>query len=214
MIGDVIELQEKHLLTAESIYRIIGQKLPFATNNKLTIGICGESGSGKSITAFALQKVMEQNGVTAMVLQMDDYFKLPPKDNHENRKKSLDNVGTHEVQLNSILDNLKEFKAGKAFIEKPLINYQANSVSKETVKTEDIQVLIIEGTYILDIEGFDFSIFIDRNYKDTYENRMKRNRDEQSDFIEKVLSIEHQIIRNFKDKANLILDKNYQIIMP
>ncbi|ASW73068.1 hypothetical protein IQ37_14630 [Chryseobacterium piperi] len=214
MIGDVIELQEKHLLTAESMYHIIEQKLPFASNNKLTIGICGESGSGKSITAFALQKVMEQNGVTAMVLQMDDYFKLPPKDNHENRKKSLDNVGTHEVQLNSILDNLKEFKAGKAFIEKPLINYQANSVSKETVKTEDIQVLIIEGTYILDIEGFDFSIFIDRNYKDTYENRMKRNRDEQSDFIEKVLSIEHQIIRNFKDKANLILDKNYQIIMP
>jgi hypothetical protein len=40
--------------------------------------------------------------------------------------------------------------------------------------------LIVEGTYILEIDDFDYKIFIDRNYKDTYENRMKRNRDEKS----------------------------------
>ncbi|MDV7698793.1 hypothetical protein N6B72_17845 [Chryseobacterium soli] len=214
MIGDVIELQEKHLHTAENIYKTIEQKLSLDADHKWAVGICGESGSGKSVMAFALQKVMEQNGVSSMVLQMDDYFTLPPKKNHENRQKSLDNVGIHEVQLNSILENLKQFKARKKSIEKPLVDYQANSISKETVKTDNIQILIIEGTYILDIDDFDFSIFIDRNYKDTYENRMKRNRDEQSDFIEKVLDIEHQIISNFKDKANLILDKNYQITMP
>lgn len=214
MIGDVIELQEKHLHTAENIYKIIEQKLTLHGGHKWAVGICGESGSGKSVTAFALQKVMEHNGVRSRVLQMDDYFTLPPKNNHENRQKSLDNVGTHEVQLHRIQENLRQFKAGKISIEKPLVDYHANSISKETIKTDDIEILIIEGTYILDIDDFDFSIFIDRNYKDTHENRMKRNRDEQSDFIEKVLDIEHQIISRLKDKANLILDKNYQITMP
>ncbi len=66
-----------------------------------------------------------------------------------------------------------------------MVDYRANSVSQEIVQIEDIQVLNIEGTYILDINEFDFTIFINRNYKDTYENRMIRNRDEQTDFVEK-----------------------------
>lgn len=41
---------------------------------------------------------------------------------------------------------------------------------------------------------------------------MKRNRDVQSDFIERVLEIEHGIIRQLKEKADLVLDKNYHII--
>lgn len=212
MIGDVINLEEKHLITAENIYRIIKQNDNHT--EKWAIGICGESGSGKSVTAFALKKVLEENRIKSLVIQMDDYFKLPPKTNHENRQESFDNVGIHEVQLELIEKNIKDFKKGSSFIEKPLVHYQNNSVSQEILDIEDVQVLIIEGTYILSIEDFDFSIFIDRNYKDTYESRMKRNRDEQSDFVEKVLDIEHQIIRQFKHKADIVLGKNYQIVKP
>jgi uridine kinase len=212
MIGDVINLEEKHLITAENIYRIIKQNDNHT--EKWAVGICGESGSGKSVTAFALKKVLEENRIKSLVIQMDDYFKLPPKTNHENRQESFDNVGIHEVQLELIEKNIKDFKKGKSFIEKPLVHYQNNSVSQEILDIEDVQVLIIEGTYILSIEDFDFSIFIDRNYKDTYESRMKRNRDEQSDFVEKVLDIEHQIIRQFKHKADIVLGKNYQIVKP
>ena len=212
MIGDVINLEEKHLTTAENIYRIIKQNDNHT--EKWAVGICGESGSGKSVTAFALKKVLEENRIKSLVIQMDDYFKLPPKTNHENRQESFDNVGIHEVQLELIEKNIKDFKKGSSSIEKPLVHYQNNSVSQEIVDIADVQVLIIEGTYILSIEDFDFSIFIDRNYKDTHENRMKRNRDEQSDFVEKVLDIEHQIIRQFKHKADIVLGKNYQIVKP
>ncbi|ANF49153.1 hypothetical protein A0O34_00640 [Chryseobacterium glaciei] len=210
MIGDVINLEQRHLDTAENIYEIIKEN--YNHNEKWTIGICGESGSGKSVTAFALKKVLEEEGIKSVVIQMDDYFKLPPKSNHENRQKSLDNVGIHEVHLNIIQENIKQFKEGKSFIEKPLVHYINNSIAEEILAIDGTQVLIIEGTYILDIDDFDFSIFIDRNYKDTYENRMERNRDEQSDFVEKVLDIEHNIIREFKEKADIVLDKNYQII--
>ncbi|AZB07337.1 hypothetical protein EG344_00025 [Chryseobacterium sp. G0162] len=212
MIGDVINLEQRHLDTAENIYRIIKQNEKYT--EKWTVGICGESGSGKSVTAFALKKILEEKGIRSYVIQMDDYFKLPPKTNHENRLKSIDNVGLQEVQLDLIEQNIKEFKDGKLFIEKPLVHYQDNSIAQEIIDIEDIQVLIIEGTYILSIHEFDFSIFIDRMYKDTYEKRMERNRDEQSDFIETVLEIEHQIIRRFKEKADIVLGKNYQIVKP
>ena len=212
MIGDVINLEQKHLNTAENIYKIFKEK--YDHNKKWAVGICGESGSGKSVTAFALKKVLEENGIRSLVIQMDDYFKLPPKTNHENRQKSLDNVGMHEVHLDLIQNNIKEFKKGKSTLEKPLVHYQNNSISEEILDLEDIQVVIIEGTYILSIDDFEFSIFIDRNYQDTYEKRMERNRDEQSDFVEKVLAIEHNIIRQFKEKADIVLGKNYEILKP
>jgi len=212
MIGDVIHLEDRHLETAEKIYKMMDQNSSLP--EKRTVGICGESGSGKSVTAFALKKILEDKGIKSLVIQMDDYFKLPPKTNHENRQKSLENVGIHEVHLNILQKNMKAFKEGTSNFEKPLVHYQNNSIVTEIVETENTEVLIIEGTYILSIDEFDFSIFIDRNYKDTYKNRMERNRDEQSDFVEKVLDIEHRIISKFKEKADIVLGKNYQIVKP
>lgn len=212
MIGDIIHLEDRHLETAERIYKLMNQNnsLP----KKWTVGICGESGSGKSVTAFALKKIFEDRGIKSWVIQMDDYFKLPPKTNHENRQKSLDNVGIQEVHLNILGENMKQFREGALSLEKPLVHYQNNSISTEIIETENIEVLIIEGTYILSLDELDFSIFIDRNYQDTYKNRMERNRDEQSDFVEKVLDIEHRVISKLKEKADIVLGKNYQIEKP
>jgi uridine kinase len=214
MIGDIIELKEQHLAIAKEIIVILEQRLSLQTPPKIAIGIAGESGSGKSVTAFALQKVLEGQQIKSRVLQMDDYFKLPPKTNHENRLKSLEKVGTHEVDLEKLAQNIEDFKNGVSEIEKPLVNYIENTVGTEILDASEYGVMIVEGTYIFETGLFDFKIFIDRNYKDTYENRMKRNRDEQSDFVEQVLEIEHRIIRDFKKNADLILGKNYQPINP
>lgn len=212
MVGDIIELQEQHLATAQQITTLLKKHFSLNGKRKLAIGIAGESGSGKSVTAFAIQKVLEREYCKSLVLQMDDYFRLSPKTNHENRLKSLENVGIQEVDLDRLSRNIKDFKNGTEEIEKPLVNYNENTVSKEKIDVADCGILIVEGTYILEIKEFDFTIFIDRNYKDTYENRIKRNRDVQGDFIEKVLEIEHQIIRDFKNRADLILGKNYELI--
>lgn len=214
MIGDIIELNETHLATAGEILEILKRQFPLAQKHKIAVGIAGESGSGKSVTAFALQKVLQEINIKSLVLQMDDYFTLPPKTNHENRLLSLENIGPHEVDLKKLSGNIKDFKKGMPIIEKPLVHYRENSIRTEVLEVEECEVIIVEGTYILELEDFDYKIFIDRNYKDTYKNRMQRNRDEQSDFVEKVLDIEHRIIRNFKNNADLILDKNYQPVIP
>ncbi|MPS71827.1 MAG: hypothetical protein E2590_01605 [Chryseobacterium sp.] len=213
MIGDIIELKENHLAIGKEIFEILNTELPLKSKHKLTIGIAGESGSGKSVTAFALQKILNENDIKSMVWQMDDYFKIPPKSNHENRLKSIENVGMQEVDLVKLSENISEFKNGKTVIEKPLVHYKENRIANEKIDAADYKVLIVEGTYILEIDDFDFKIFIDRNYKDTYENRMSRNRDEKSDFVENVLEIEHQIIKQFKAKSDLVLGKNYELLL-
>ncbi len=213
MIGDIILLKERHIETGKNVFQVIEER--HLLDKKIAIGIGGESGSGKSVTAYALQRILADHNIQSVVIQMDDYFILPPKLNHENRLLSFNNVGTHEVNLQLLSKNVKDFKAGAESIIKPLVNYQLNSVSSETINVRNVQVLIVEGTYILENDtDFDFRIFIDRNYKDTYQNRIERNRDENSDFIEQVLDIEHNIIKKYKSKADLILGKNYQLIIP
>lgn len=212
MIGDIIEIKPRHLVTAREILEAFKNSGLFDKNHKIAIGIAGESGSGKSVTAYALQNVLNEVNIKSLVLQMDDYFKLPPRTNHENRLKSIENVGTQEVDLAKLSQNISDFKAGEKLIKKPLVHYNENRIAAEDINAEDYTVIIAEGTYILEIDDFDFKIFIDRNYKDTYENRMDRNRDDKSEFVEKVLEIEHQIIKQFKAKADLVLGKNYEIL--
>ena len=85
MIGDKVQLNEKYLHPARLIY----EKYQDIMKPGFTLSIAGESGSGKSTLALALQHVLHENGQKAMVLHMDDYFKLPPASNHNKRIEDI-----------------------------------------------------------------------------------------------------------------------------
>ncbi len=70
---------------------------------------------------------------------------------------------------------------------------------------EGVNVVIAEGTYTTTIENADFKVFIDRNYKQTKKSRLARLRDPATDFLEKVLAIEHEIISRHKDLADVVV---------
>ncbi len=57
----------------------------------------------------------------------------------------------------------------------------------------------------------DFKVFIDRDFKETFQNRMERGRDEMSPFVENVLEIEHVILQKDKINADLFVDKEYNV---
>jgi uridine kinase len=211
MIGDIINFKAKYLVTSEAILKELDQINPIADDQKYVIVIAGESGTGKSVTSQCLQKCLDERGVSSFVIYQDDYFKLPPLSNHLNRVKSISNVGSHEVHLNLIQSQLDGFKANEISITKPLVYYIENTIGEETVNIGKYQVLIIEGTYCLSLKNFDFGIFMDRDYKETKQQRIERARDENSDFIEKVLEIEHQIIRPMKKFAHCVVEKDYTV---
>lgn len=182
------------------------------TKSKLTIAIGGESGSGKSTTAYCLKKELDNQGVSSVILHMDSYFKLPPKDNHKQRIGSLGCVGPQEVDLKKLNEHLSSFRNNTKEIQVPIVSYEDNRFTSRKVNLNSIDVLIIEGVYSFMLENLDLKIFLERTYKDTFQNRIKRTRENHEPLIESILEIEHEIVRSMKINANYIIDKDYRII--
>ncbi len=178
---------------------------------KTVIVIGGESGCGKSTTAFCLEKELMAKGFNCTTVHMDSYFILPPKDNHQNRMESLNNVGPHELDMPLLNEHIIAFKSNKKNITIPVVNYRENIFSEKDLDLSNTEVLIIEGVYSFLLKNIDHKIFLSRTYRETFQNRIKRTREDYDPLIELVLEIEHKIVSPLIDKADFVIDKNYSI---
>ena len=182
---------------------------------RYTITVAGESGSGKSETGRAIADELEKYGIRSVVLGQDDYFVLPPKSNDLERRSDPHWLGPHvEVRLDVLEQNLVAAIRGKRAITKPLIDYDANTIQEETIPLDGVKVLIAEGTYTSLLKHVDTRIFIARSWRDTLEDRQKRNRGKEvgDPFIEQVLSTEHKIIAGHRQLADFVITKDYEVI--
>ncbi|MFP4135988.1 MAG: hypothetical protein ACLFN7_02605 [Candidatus Acetothermia bacterium] len=210
MLGDELVIEEVHTERASEISEVLREK--FSEEEKLVVTIAGESGSGKSELASELARINREHDLATGILQQDDYFVFPPKTNHEMRKKNIDQVGTYEVKLDFLDSNLRSFKKNVDSIYKPLVDYDADEITAEVKEVGDFRVLVAEGTYTTRLKFADFRIFIDRDYKQTYDARKKRGRDKLEPFVEDVLEREHKIISAHKEDADLVISPDYQEI--
>lgn len=210
MIGDIIEIKPHHLPPAKRIVKLCQNAI--ARSKKIfAFSVGGESGSGKSTLSLAIREVLQQQGRQTFIFHMDDYFTLPPKDNHEQRLEDINAVGPQEVDLVLLQQHINKVKSGTESLLKPLVHYRENEIRNVTVDLRDVDIIIAEGTYATMLENIDCKIFMLRDYRDTYENRVQRGRDPMSPFIEKVLKIEHDILRAHKPIADIWVDKEYNV---
>lgn len=212
MQGDSIVVEAHHRKAASGIEPIVIPLIE-ATSGRYTISIAGQSGSGKSETAVALSEALARHGLTSAILQQDDYFVYPPKTNDQTRRKDIGWVGPQEVKLALMDEHLQAFLDGANEVEKPLVDYESDTVSVETMAFGDARVLIAEGTYTTLLEQCRTHVFIDRTYLQTRAHREKRMRDksELDPFIDRVLEIEHGIISSHKPRAQIVLDADYNV---
>ena len=182
------------------------------SNTKFCISIGGESGCGKSSLAYAILKdLKKQLGLTGFLFHGDDYFKLPPKDNHNARIKNISQVGIEEVDLATIDENILKFKNNNIKIIKPLVNYSENRIGQEILNASEYDFCIVEGAYASILKNPDFKIFMNLTYIDIKKNRLKRARDIMNAFNEQVLNIEHLIIKEHLKLSNMIIDSKLNI---
>ena len=210
MKGDKIIIQDFHVAAAAEIMRLLLPRIRQA-QGKFIITIAGESGSGKSEVAEALASHLSLEGTGTLIIQQDDYFVYPPKTNEKMRRQNLGHVGLSEVNLELLDENLTGIAQGSSEIEKPLVIFDEDRITTETVQLDEIDVVIVEGTYTTLLQTPHQRIFIDRTYLDTGDSRKLRAREEQDEFLESVLEIEHQIISSHKDKADLIVGSDYAV---
>ena len=210
MRGDIIIIEDHHRSAAAAIGDHL-EPLIAAKDGRYTITVAGESGSGKSETAAALAEALEERGSTTAVLQQDDYFIHPPRTNHATRVADIDWVGTNEVRLDLLDEHLAAAIAGEESITKPLVIYADDSITTEVMSLRDVDVVIAEGTYTTLLDNVDTRIFIARNRLETMAARRQRGREEMDPFIERVLEIEHEIIAPHRERANIVITRDYEV---
>lgn len=206
MIGDKLVITDYHRQAAQLVMDKLAPLLEAADGKVLAVSVAGESGGGKSEIAHCLGELAEQQGHGFVVLGQDDYFKLPPRSNHERRLQDISWVGPGEVRLDLLDEHIAALKSHpEQPLEKPLVYFQENEIRTETIQPGRVDLVIAEGTYTSLLENVDLRAFIDRNYRQTKKARLTRARDPDIDFLEKVLEIEHQEISRHKARADVVI---------
>jgi len=210
MRGDSIVIEPHHRKAAQGILPLLIAVLE-SSPGRYAVSIAGQSGSGKSETAAALSEALSTHEIASAILQQDDYFVYPPKTNDRTRRADIDWVGPQEVKLDLMDAHVRDFLNGAVAIEKPLVDYDSDSIASERLQFGEARVLIAEGTYTTLLEHCRTHVFIDRTYLQTRAHRQKRMRDtaELDPFIDRVLEIEHGIISAHKALAQIIVDADY-----
>jgi len=209
MKGDILIIDDNHRKAGKQVADLI---LNDIKNNKkkFVITVAGESGAGKSETAFSIAEVLEKENLKCFIFGQDDYFVYPPKTNAAQREKDINWVGMQEVKLDLLDQNLIDVLEGKTKLTKPLVDFDADKIGEETVDLKDYDVLIAEGTYTTSLKNADCRVFINRNKMDTIESRKKRAREAQDEFLDRILTIEHEIISKHKALADIVISKEWE----
>ncbi len=212
MRGDTIIVEEHHRRAAADIVPALLPKIDSLVG-KYTLSVAGESGSGKSETATAIAEALEKEGIMSVILQQDDYFVYPPKSNDRARRRDIAWVGPQEVRLDLLDSHLRAFHDNADSIDKPLVDYETDSVGDERIVVADARVAIAEGTYTSLLNNVDIRVFIARDYEETRAHREKRKRDaaELDPFIDDVLKIEHGIISLHRARADIVINADYSV---
>jgi uridine kinase len=210
MRGDIILVGEEHRSAAAQIVDRLLDEIA-ASDRCYTMTVAGESGSGKSETGQALADALAVHGVKALILQQDDYYVLPPKFNDAARRANFKWVGTTEVRLDLLDEHLAAARNGAPSITKPLVLYDENTISEETLSFDHAAVVIAEGVYTSLCENVDRRVFIARNRLETMDHRMKRGREAFDPFLEEVLTAEHEIISQHRPRADVIITRDYDV---
>ena len=193
---------------AEELAREVVQKSPAKVYR-----VSGESGCGKTTLAKAIVKEFEAQGKKAMLISQDEYFHLPPGQNHNKRVEDFEWIGLGEVDwkmLNGVIDQV--LNPAVAAVEVPEMNWELDTKEWKTMEADQVEVVVIEGTYVLgDKRDGEVGIFFEHTYVDTKENRLARNREVVDDFIQRVLEREHGIISALRKDADLVVNKDYTL---
>lgn len=209
MLGDILLITEKHQKAGDTIIeKILANRKP-----KMIIGISGESGSGKSELAHVIAKGLRKHGIFAKPLHIDNYYRILPLLRTEWRKTNgIENVvGYGEYDWDTIYRNISEFKEGKISTG-PCVDLVTEQVDQLTTDYSTVDMLIVDGLYAIKTEGVDLSVFIELTYHETKKAQVVRGKEPQNEYRMAVLEQEHKMVRALREKADVLINMNYEVV--
>ncbi len=202
MLNDILLLNKKHEFAARTIL----EKVMAEKTDKYIITISGEVETGKCEVAHMLGKLLKKEGIRVKLLHMDNYYKIPPLERTEWRKRhGLESVGYDEYDWDVVNRTLAGFKEGK-LTTLPCVDLFTGQIDQLTTNFAGIEVLIIEGLYSVKIEEANLKVFIEQTYRDTIEEQIASGKEELDEFRMQILEREHQVVQSLKPLADFYLD--------
>lgn len=208
MLGDVLLIEDKHRNAGEIIINEIVKN----KKDRMTVAISGESGTGKTELAHVIAKGLRAYGIFAKPLHIDNYYRILPLERTAWRQENgIENVvGYGEYDWDTIYKNIDDFKNKRESIM-PCVDLVTEQVDSLTTNFAEVDMLIIDGLYAIKTENIDLKIFIDITYHDTGKAQKLRGKEPQNEYRMRVLLKEHEMVRNLKPSADLIITKDYRV---
>ena len=97
-------------------------------------------------------------------------------------------------------------------LDAPLVDYAGDRIEAQMIDLAGVGAVLIEGTYTTLLANVHLHVFLDRTVDDTRASRIERAREPQDAFIERVLHIEHGIIRPHRSLADILITKDFRVI--
>lgn len=196
-------------------------------SRRAIVALGGESGAGKSEVAEYLKFLLRQEGIWALTLPGDAFFKLTPAQNHQVRLKAYhegrlkEYLGPNEVdieKLNSILNQAVRRRNKKVFVPSDSRRLHSRRYESVPVNLTAEDVIFVDLTYSILLKNTNLKVFFESDYKrrlqEIKERNIARDPDQDFTFILKVLEIEHRIIQKLRKEADLLITNNYEVAIP
>ena len=213
MLGDVLLIQEIHKLAAAKIKEILMKDCTSKKRGyKYIVAISGESGSGKSELSHSLAKMLKPEKIRVKVIHTDNYYKVPPLLRSEwRRTQGPENIGLNEYDWNLIDQNIREFKENREAMM-PCIDIIPEQIDKLITDFKKVDLLVVDGLYAIKTDHVDLRVFIDLTYHETKMTQIIRGKEPMDEWRSIVLEREHLSVESLKSMADLIVNKNYDVV--
>ena len=208
MIGDIIIIEKHHILKSHILApEIVKSYFP---GKKMIVALGGEPGVGKTEIATLLQKKLwNDSKIRSKKIHLDDYYFTSWQERNKLRKaKGIKTVGIKEIQWNYINRIIKTFLLNHGNLHLQKIHMYTNSIEKTISNTNFIDILLIEGLYANYIKNKSLGIYLEGTVNDTENFRIKRNKEPQNNFRNRVLKKEHQEVLKTKENADIYMKYN------
>ncbi len=210
MLEDVLLITEKHRKAAEVITNeILKQK-----KDKFIVAISGESGSGKSELTHVIAKNLRKHNIFAKPIHIDNFYNTLPLERAAWREKQgVENVvGLGEYRWDEINNTIEDFKNSRKSTM-PCVDLVTEQVDELTTDFNGIDMLIIDGLYAINTDNVDMRIIIELTYHETKKAQSSRGKEPDNPLRWRVLEQEHKTVESIKHKANIRINKQYEVVL-
>ncbi len=202
MQNQVFTITDKHRAAADIIFdRVIKDHVP-----KNIITVTGEVGTGKSTVSYLLAKLFKKKGIRAKIMDLDNYYKVPPTDRKVWRlKHGLESVGLDEYDWDKIYENIQDFKEDRV-AKMPLVDMVTDYQDELITNFKGVDLLIIKGLYSIKCKESRLKVFIELSFQEAMKYNTYEGVEETDDFRLQVMGKEHEIVQQLKKDADFFID--------